>query len=55
MQEHLFETVITSKKQTKTNYEDQFKINQILNDEIERRKKQKRIQLKDKKTKDGTS
>ena len=29
------------KKQTKTNYEDQFKMNQMLNDEIERKKTKK--------------
>jgi hypothetical protein len=44
----LFEIVKPYKKQTETNYEDNFKINQILKDEIERKKKAKRIQSKEK-------
>lgn len=38
--EHLFETVIIS---TKTNYDDQFKINKMLKDKIERIKAKKHL------------
>jgi hypothetical protein len=34
MLEFLFETAITPYKKNKTNYEDQFKINQMSNDKI---------------------
>ena len=35
----LFETALTLQKQTKINYEDQFKINEILKDEIKKKTK----------------
>jgi len=47
MPKHLFKTAIILSKKTKINYDDQFKINKILKEEI--KKKQKKILNKKKK------